>query len=1581
MKKKIILTLITLLMVCMTMFSLTACDDNVEFKIKFVVDDQVYATVNTSGSEIIRMPENPTKDDYNFDGWFWDKDVWEKPFTANSLLDAPLSSDMSVYAKFTKIHIHEYISVTTAPTCTEKGYTTYTCSCEDSYIDNYVDELGHQPNQDWIITDTYHYHECLNVGCADKVNYAEHDFDKNKECADCGYITTALLGTEISSDIYEINGNTLFVKIANIQTSFTFAETVEVAKDATYKIYTDISCKESDCIASYVVGNLTTGNNTYYMLVSNEGTLPKIYTIVVYRNPMYTVTFETDGGTLIGSQTVEEDNLATEPTSNPIKEGYTFDGWDYDFSAPITKNTTINSKWKINQYTLTISYNNGQDDLVLTQDYNTSIQTIENPLKTGYTFNGWDNSIPSKMPAEDLIITAKWEINQYTITIVYNNGQSNKVIKQNYNTDVETIASPEKDGYTFDGWDKAIPSKMPAENKTITANWIANKDTAYRVEYYLQNIDNDLYSLDATYSFNDDGETDTTATVMPENIEHFTFNSSMSKLSGNIDGEGSLVLKVYYTRNSYEVNLTIQNSKAGTVSGGGLYKYGKEITISATTNAGYTFDGWYNGTNVVSTERNTFIVDKNINLVAKWTANEYVVTYNANSGIANKLTDTAIFDDYFTLATAERKGYTFDGWYDGSNIVNSGDWKIARDTTLTAKWKIVNYNISYNLDGGSATNFATYTVEDSFTLNQPKKTGYSFAGWIGTDITTANKFVTIEKGSIGHRSYTATWTANEYAVNYNANGGNVDKSSDTAIYDSYFTLATVTREGYTFDGWYSGTTKFTSGVWKTTEPVSLKAKWTANTYKIFYDVNGGELSNTQQSVVYDKNYSLSEPTRTGYTFVCWLYNGEKFNAGIWTIANNVTLTAKWDANKYTVIYDANDGVCDTEKDVITYDTTYSVPTPTRVGYTFNGWYYKGIEYFGGKWTTAEDITLTAEWIAHTNIPYIVNHHLENVDGSGYSLEESQDFTGTSDSFVTPSTNTYTGFSSPVEQKVKVNPNGSLVVDYLYTRNSYTITFVTNGGTAVVNQTYKYQEELYLPETEREGVTFGGWFTTQMLVSKFSNETMPASNKTVYAWWKEESKPSEFTYKGTEEIIITGYVGSSATMSIPMCIGDKLVTTIDASAFENKTNLLKVVVPNSVTSIGLGAFKGCNSIEDITLPFVGASETATYYEAVFGYIFGYEKQSSTSKYKSSTEDYPILYTEFANEKYTDVSLGVNQFSKERLKEKYVSKSGMTYYYNVYYYIDYYIYHLPTSIRNVTITSQTNIPVAAFNNCDFIETITLSADVENIGEYAFQNGQSLISFNSAEIGVFNIPKNVTNINNYVFYGCEKATTVTLGNNVSNIGNYAFSGCVNISKFNSENEYEFILPAKVVNIGKYAFQNVQTIKKVVVPDSVTSIGLGAFKGCNSIEDITLPFVGARAEATCYDAVFGYIFGYEKQSSDSKYKSSTVDYPVLKTEFLNKQYSDGTIGINQFSKERLKNYDSNKSGMTIYYLTYYYEDYYIYYIPTTIKNVTITSQTNIPVAAFNNCDFIETITLLTDVESIGDYAFQNCNATILYK
>lgn len=101
MKKRFLTLILALTVMLMCIFGLTACGDKeVSFKLNFVVDNEIYATIDTSGDEVISLPENPKKENHSFDGWYWDKDVWEKPFTANSLLDAPLSSDMSVYAKF-----------------------------------------------------------------------------------------------------------------------------------------------------------------------------------------------------------------------------------------------------------------------------------------------------------------------------------------------------------------------------------------------------------------------------------------------------------------------------------------------------------------------------------------------------------------------------------------------------------------------------------------------------------------------------------------------------------------------------------------------------------------------------------------------------------------------------------------------------------------------------------------------------------------------------------------------------------------------------------------------------------------------------------------------------------------------------------------------------------------------------------------------------------------------------------------------------------------------------------------------------------------------------------------------------------------------------------------------------------------------------------------------------------------------------------------------------------------------------------------------------------------------------------------
>ena len=200
----------------------------------------------------------------------------------------------------------------------------------------------------------------------------------------------------------------------------------------------------------------------------------------------YDVTFvdSVDTSTVYGVNKDVKWNTTTSALVNkPTKTGYTFVGWYKDAACEnpfnfatekIIKATTLYAKWTINQYTITFDTKGGSEIAPITQDYNTDVAAPANPTKTGYTFAGWDKDIPEKMPAENMTITAKWTINQYTITFDTKGGTAIAPITQDYGTAVTAPANPTKTGYTFAGWDKAVPTTMPAENMTITAQWTIN---------------------------------------------------------------------------------------------------------------------------------------------------------------------------------------------------------------------------------------------------------------------------------------------------------------------------------------------------------------------------------------------------------------------------------------------------------------------------------------------------------------------------------------------------------------------------------------------------------------------------------------------------------------------------------------------------------------------------------------------------------------------------------------------------------------------------------------------------------------------------------------------------------------------------------------------------------------------------------------------------------------------------------------------------------------------------------------------------------------------------------------------------
>ena len=331
---------------------------------------------------------------------------------------------------------------------------------------------------------------------------------------------------------------------------------------------------------------------------------------VQWTAPTYAVTLNTNGGTINnGNVTGYTYGVgATLPAADDMTyTGHTFKGW-YDnenlTGSPVTAiggaetgNKEYWAKWEINQYTVTVKPENGKADITITQDYGTPI-TAPTLTREGYTFKGWDKEIPETMPAENITVKAQWEINQYTIAFDTNGGSEIAPITQDYGTEITAPDNPTRKGYTFKGWDKEIPETMPAENITVKAQWEINQYT-------------------------------------------ITFD----------------------TNGGSEIAPITQD-------------YGTEITApDKPTRKGYTFKGW-------NKEIPETMPAENITVKAQWEINQYTITFDTNGG-----SDIApITQDYGTEITAPdnptRKGYTFKGW--DKEIPETMP---AENITITARWK------------------------------------------------------------------------------------------------------------------------------------------------------------------------------------------------------------------------------------------------------------------------------------------------------------------------------------------------------------------------------------------------------------------------------------------------------------------------------------------------------------------------------------------------------------------------------------------------------------------------------------------------------------------------------------------------------------------------------------------------------------------------------------------------------------------------------------------------------------------------------------------------------------------------------
>ncbi len=423
------------------------------------------------------------------------------------------------------------------------------------------------------------------------------------------------------------------------------------------------------------------------------------------------------------------------------------------------------------------------------------------------------------------------------------------------------------------------------------------------------------------------------------------------------------------------------------------------------------------------------------------------------------------------------------------------------------------YTVTYNANGGTcSTSSKTVTAGSSVTLPTPTRTGYSFIGWYtaasgGTKVGDAGASYKPTKSLTIY----AHWTANQYTVTLDPGGGSVSPTSIKVTYaGTYSGLPTPTRTGYTFNGWYtaaSGGTKVTTSTKVTaTANHTLYAQWTANQYTATLNANGGSVSPTSIKVTYAGTYSgLPTPTRTGYTFAGWYTaasGGSKVTTSTKVTATaNHTLYAHWTPIEYTATLNPNGGSVSPTSIKVTYAGTYSgLPTPTRTGYTFNGWYTAASG--GTKVTTSTKVTSTSNHTLYAQ--WTVNRYTIQWVIDGVTTTEELDY-GATPAHDEPSKDpdaqyTYTFFGWFPEIEI-VTGDATYTAQFDRAVNKYTVTFDASGGIAVPAQTVEYGSIAEKPDDPvRDGYSFLGWFQADAAAA-YDFDTPVTADVTLTARWE------------------------------------------------------------------------------------------------------------------------------------------------------------------------------------------------------------------------------------------------------------------------------------------------------------------------------------------------------------------------------------------------------------------------------------------------------------------------------------------------
>ena len=834
-----------------------------------------------------------------------------------------------------------------------------------------------------------------------------------------------------------------------------------------------------------------------------------------------------------------------------------------------------------NKYTITYA----NTDLKPDERYYGAVVNPATPEKAGFKFDGWVEEVPATMPANNVVLTAKWNENpadytDYDIAVdaakakkaeanydkkytadtraaldtALNEDVSGKKLSEQHIVDAQTakinaavkglklmtynaefyvdnelyrtvatevgaqIVAPEappKAGYTFTGWNPEV-GVMGVEDVRFDAKFSAGT-VGYKVETYVMGLDGNYGDAAIEDKSATTGET---VSVTPDAREGFTVADN-SVLSGTVLADGSLVLKVYYSRNQYK--LTVDGAES-------MVYYGAAISVAEPTKAHETFNGWDPALPETMPAHDVTVVSTWIKDDADYTA------YNAAKTAAEAKQKEENYDKKYTAETRNAlaeaiKTVVPEGLkYDEQETIDAATTAI--NDAVTAL-ELMTYKATFYVDGAEYKVVTAKVGEQIAKPGDPSKTGYVFTGWdpevgtMGTEDLTFNA-----KFSAGEVSY----TVETYVMGLDGQYGAAETKNVPATTGEEVTLTPDAREGFTVAGESVLTGKVAAD-----SSLTLKVYYSRNQYKL--TVDGAE-----SDVYFGAAISVAEPTKENETFNGWdpalpetmpahdvtvvstwikddadytaynaakaeaeakqkeenydkKYTAETRNALAEAIKTVVPEGLKYDEQE--TINAATKAINDAVKalELMTYNAIFNidgveyakVPTkvgeqivapadPTKEGYTFAGW-RPSVGVMG-----TADATFEAVFTAAGNTAYTVNTYVMGTDGT-YGEPTSDTLTGTTGSTATYAPEAREGFTVADESVLSgtIAADGSLVLKVFYSRNQYKLS--VDGAESMVY----YGAAISVAEPTKEHETFNGW-------DPALPETMPAHDVTVVSTW-------------------------------------------------------------------------------------------------------------------------------------------------------------------------------------------------------------------------------------------------------------------------------------------------------------------------------------------------------------------------------------------------------------------------------------------------------------------------------------------------